>query len=86
MRIAPGICRIGDSSIINAYLVEEENEVTVVDARSGRPVPRPPPPLASMGRTIADVRALGLTPRCRDKKCPATVCNEDTKCWPTDPD
>jgi glyoxylase-like metal-dependent hydrolase (beta-lactamase superfamily II) len=61
MRIAPGIHRIGDSSIINAYLVEEANEVTIVDAGvSGlyRDLPRE---LASMGRSIADVRALVLT-------------------------
>jgi len=61
MRIAPGIHRIGDSSIINAYLVEEANEVTVVDAGvSGlyRDLPRE---LESMGRSIADVRALVLT-------------------------
>ena len=61
MRIAPSIHRIGDSSIINAYLVQEANEVTVVDAGvSGlyRDLPRE---LASMGRTIADVRALVLT-------------------------
>ncbi len=61
MRIAPGIHRIGDSSIINAYLVEEANEVTVVDAGVFglfRDLPRE---LASMGRTIQDVRALVLT-------------------------
>jgi hypothetical protein len=32
MQIASGIHRIGDHSIINAYLIEEANEVTVVDA------------------------------------------------------
>jgi glyoxylase-like metal-dependent hydrolase (beta-lactamase superfamily II) len=61
MRIAPGIHRVGNNSIINAYLVEEANEVTVVDAGvSGlyRDLPRE---LASMGRTIEDVRALVLT-------------------------
>ena len=61
MRIAPGIHRIGSSSMINAYLVEESNEVTIVDAGvSGlyRDLPRE---LVAMGRTIADVRALVLT-------------------------
>jgi hypothetical protein len=32
MEMAPGIHRIGDKSIINAYLVEEAGQVTVVDA------------------------------------------------------
>src|SRR6266542_1122109 len=32
MQIASGIHRIGDRSIINAYLIEEANEVTLVDA------------------------------------------------------
>ena len=36
MRIAPGIHRIGDHSIINAYLIEEANEVTLVDAGGAR--------------------------------------------------
>jgi glyoxylase-like metal-dependent hydrolase (beta-lactamase superfamily II) len=61
MEMAPGIHRIGDKSIINAYLVEEAGQVIVVDAGvSGlcRDLPRE---LASMGRTIADVRALVLT-------------------------
>ena len=61
MQIAPGIHRIGDRSITNAYLVEEANQVTLVDAGVPdlyRDLPRE---LASMGRTIADVRALVLT-------------------------
>jgi hypothetical protein len=32
MRIAPGIHRTGDNSIINAYLVEQGGEVTIIDA------------------------------------------------------
>ena len=32
MKIAPGIHRIGDKSIINSYLVEESGEVTIIDA------------------------------------------------------
>ena len=32
MQIASGIHRIGDRSIINAYLIEDSNEVTLVDA------------------------------------------------------
>ena len=32
VKIAPGIHRIGDSSMINAYLVEQAGEVTIIDA------------------------------------------------------
>jgi glyoxylase-like metal-dependent hydrolase (beta-lactamase superfamily II) len=61
VRIAPGIHRIGDNSMINSYLVEEAGQVTIIDAGiSGlyRDLPRE---LAAMGRSISDVRALVLT-------------------------
>jgi glyoxylase-like metal-dependent hydrolase (beta-lactamase superfamily II) len=61
MKIAPGIHRIGDNSMINAYLVEQAGEVTIIDAGvSGfyKDITRE---LAAMGRTPADVRALVLT-------------------------
>jgi hypothetical protein len=32
MRIAPHIHRIGSDSIVNAYLVEEAGQVTIIDA------------------------------------------------------
>jgi hypothetical protein len=32
MKIAPGIHRIGDNSMINAYLIEQAGEVTIIDA------------------------------------------------------
>src|SRR5438034_6113693 len=61
MKIAPGIHRIGGNSMINAYLVEQAGEVTIIDA--GLPgyygdIDRE---LATMGRVPADVRALVLT-------------------------
>ncbi len=61
MQIAPGIHRIGDDSRVNAYLLEEAGEVTIMDAGVPgyyRDIPRE---LARMGRTLADVRALVLT-------------------------
>ena len=61
MQIASGIHRIGDRSIINAYLIEEANEVTLVDAGVAGLYRDLPKELASMGRTIEDVRALVLT-------------------------
>jgi glyoxylase-like metal-dependent hydrolase (beta-lactamase superfamily II) len=60
MKIAPGIHRIGDNSKINAYLIEQAGEVTIIDAGvSGfyKDIDRE---LAAMGRTPADVRALVL--------------------------
>jgi len=61
MKIAPGVHRIGDQSIVNSYLLEDAGEVTIIDAGVPgyyRDVPRE---LAVMGRTVADVRALLLT-------------------------
>src|SRR6266511_2361074 len=61
MKIAPGIHRIGDRSIVNSYLLEDAGEVTIIDAGVPgyyRDIPRE---LAAMGRTVADVRALVLT-------------------------
>ena len=61
MKIAPGIHRIGDQSIVNSYLLEDAGEVTIIDAGVPgyyRDIPRE---LAAMGRTVADVRALVLT-------------------------
>jgi glyoxylase-like metal-dependent hydrolase (beta-lactamase superfamily II) len=61
MKIAPGIHRIGDRSMVNSYLLEEAGEVTIIDAGVPgyhRDLPRE---LAAMGRTVADVRALLLT-------------------------
>src|SRR5215469_5522539 len=61
MRIVPGIHRIGDNSMINAYLVEQDGEVTIVDAGVPGFYKDIDRELATMGRTPADVRALVLT-------------------------
>jgi glyoxylase-like metal-dependent hydrolase (beta-lactamase superfamily II) len=61
MEVGRGIHRIGAKSIINTYLVEESGQVTVVDAGVSRLYRDLPRELASMGRTIDDVRALVLT-------------------------
>jgi glyoxylase-like metal-dependent hydrolase (beta-lactamase superfamily II) len=61
MKIAPGIHRIGDQSLVNSYLLEDAGEVTIIDAGLPgyhRDIPRE---LAAMGRAVADVRALLLT-------------------------
>src|SRR5262249_61709874 len=56
-----GIHRIGDKSMINAYLVEQAGEVTIVDAGVPGYYHDIDRELAAMGRTPADVRALVLT-------------------------
>ena len=61
MRIAPNIHRIGSDSIVNAYLVEEAGEVTIIDAGVPGYYGDIPRELAAMGRSIGDVRALVLT-------------------------
>jgi glyoxylase-like metal-dependent hydrolase (beta-lactamase superfamily II) len=61
MEIAPGIHRIGDEGLVNSYLVEEFGEVTIVDAGLAGLYRELPKELASMGRTLDDVRALVLT-------------------------
>ncbi len=61
MRIAPGIHRIGGNSMINAYLVEQAGEVTMIDAGVPGYYKDIDRELAAMGRMPADVRALLLT-------------------------
>lgn len=61
MRIAPGIHRVGDNSMVNAYLLEDGGEVTIIDAGVPGYYGDIPRELGAMGRTVADVRALVLT-------------------------
>jgi glyoxylase-like metal-dependent hydrolase (beta-lactamase superfamily II) len=61
MEIAPGIRRIGDRSLVNAYLIEEGGQVTIVDAAVGGLYADLGAELAAMGRMPEDVRALVLT-------------------------
>jgi glyoxylase-like metal-dependent hydrolase (beta-lactamase superfamily II) len=61
MKITDGIHRIGKNSIVNAYLLEEAGEVTIIDAGVPSYYDDIPNELAAMGRSVADVRALVLT-------------------------
>jgi glyoxylase-like metal-dependent hydrolase (beta-lactamase superfamily II) len=61
MQIASGIHRIGSKSMVNAYLVEEAGQVTIVDAGVSGLYRELARELAAMGRSIEDVRALVLT-------------------------
>lgn len=60
MKLAPGLHRIG-SDLVNSYLVEDSDGVTVIDAGLPRYWGYLEAELASMGRTIEDVRAVVLT-------------------------
>jgi glyoxylase-like metal-dependent hydrolase (beta-lactamase superfamily II) len=60
VEIAPRIRRLG-KGLVNAYLVESEGAVTIVDAGAPAYYGDLPAELAAMGRTLDDVRALVLT-------------------------
>ena len=60
MRIADGLHRLGNG-LVNAYLLDEAGEVTIVDAGLPGQWGDLPTELASMGRSLDDVRALVLT-------------------------
>ena len=61
MRLAPSLHRLGTSSLVNSYLVEDGGAVTVVDAGLPGMWKDLLAELDSMGRSPADVRALVLT-------------------------
>lgn len=60
MRIAPSLHRLGED-LVNCYLVEEAGEVTLIDAGVPAYYRDLVDKLATMGRTIDDVRAVVLT-------------------------
>lgn len=60
MEIATGIRRLG-GGLVNAYLVESNGEVTIVDAGAPAYFDDLPAELAAMGRTLGDVRSVVLT-------------------------
>ena len=60
MEIAAGIRRLGEG-LVNVYLLEEAGEITIVDAGAPGYWKDLPGELATMGRSLDDVRALVLT-------------------------
>ncbi|MFL5680481.1 MAG: MBL fold metallo-hydrolase [Chloroflexota bacterium] len=60
MEIAPRIHRLGEG-LVNSYLVEDGGGVTIVDAGAPSYWGDLPGELATMGRTLADVRSVVLT-------------------------
>ena len=61
MQITDRVHRVGPDSIVNAYLVEEAGEVTIIDAGAPGLWRLVPAELEAMGRSIDDVRAIVLT-------------------------
>ncbi len=61
MKIADRLHRIGDDPRVNAYLVEDAGEVTIIDAAMPGFYDDIPKELAAMGHSIGDVRAIVLT-------------------------
>ena len=61
MQLAPSLHRIGSSSLVSSYLVEDGGLVTIIDAGLPGYGADLPKELASMGRTLDDVRAVVLT-------------------------
>lgn len=60
MQLAPSLHRIG-SDLVNVYLIADDTGVTVVDAGIPGQWDELEPELASMGRSLGDVRAVLLT-------------------------
>ncbi|HEY2949520.1 MAG TPA: MBL fold metallo-hydrolase [Micromonosporaceae bacterium] len=60
MKLAPGLHRVG-SDLVNSYLVEDDSGVTVVDAGLPGQWRELVAELASMGRSLGDVRGVVLT-------------------------
>jgi glyoxylase-like metal-dependent hydrolase (beta-lactamase superfamily II) len=60
MQLAPGIHRVGDGTV-NAYLLEESGEVTVIDAGMPGNWVDLAAELSVIGRSFADIRAVVLT-------------------------
>jgi glyoxylase-like metal-dependent hydrolase (beta-lactamase superfamily II) len=61
MELAPHLHRLGSSSLVNSYLVEDAGGITVVDAGLPGLWKELLSELAAIGRSLADVRALLLT-------------------------
>jgi glyoxylase-like metal-dependent hydrolase (beta-lactamase superfamily II) len=61
VELAPALHRLGSSSLVNSYLVEEAGQITVVDAGLSGHWAELLHELRAMGRSPADIRALLLT-------------------------
>src|SRR5690348_11704286 len=62
MELAPSLRRIGSSSLVNSYIVDEGGSLTVIDAGLRGHWKELLRELAAMGRSPNDIKALLLTP------------------------
>lgn len=61
MELAPGLRRLGDSSLVNSYLIEGDGGLTVIDAGLQGHWKDLLAELEAMGRAPSDIRAVLLT-------------------------
>ena len=61
MQLAPRLHRLGTSSLVNSYLVEEAGQITIVDAGLPGLWSALVAELEAMGRSFGDIRAVLLT-------------------------
>jgi glyoxylase-like metal-dependent hydrolase (beta-lactamase superfamily II) len=61
MRLAPSLHRLGSSSLVNSYLIEDSGAITVIDAGLSGHWKDLLRELQAMGRSPGDIRALLLT-------------------------
>jgi glyoxylase-like metal-dependent hydrolase (beta-lactamase superfamily II) len=61
MKIADGLHRVGRSSLVNSYLVEQAGKITIIDAGIAGLWQELPAELAAMNRTAADIAGIVLT-------------------------
>ena len=61
MRLAPSLHRLGSSSLVNSYLVEDAGQLTVIDAGLPGLWQDLLAELRGMGRSLQDIRAVLLT-------------------------
>ena len=61
MRLAPSLHRLGSSSLVNSYLVEDAGQITVIDAGLPGLWKNLLAELRGMGRSLQDIRAVLLT-------------------------
>jgi glyoxylase-like metal-dependent hydrolase (beta-lactamase superfamily II) len=61
MKIADGLHRVGQSSLVNSYLIDEAGKVTIIDAGIAGLWRELPAELAAMSRSVADIAGVVLT-------------------------
>jgi glyoxylase-like metal-dependent hydrolase (beta-lactamase superfamily II) len=61
MQLAPALHRVGSSSLVNSYLIEDAGAITIIDAGLRGHWKHLLRELEAMGRSPADIRALLLT-------------------------